>query len=100
MPLESGLKVGEHVPSFYTRAVTGPLMNKSVCYVCRNGQRPVVMVLMRRIDAELKPLMKSLDRLVDGNRAAGLGRDGIARRMSAAEIAEAERLAAAWRPAE
>lgn len=35
-----------------------------------------------------------------GNRAARLGRDGIARRMSAAEIAEAERLAAAWRPAE
>ncbi len=33
-----------------------------------------------------------------GNRAARLGRDGIARRMSAAEIAEAERLAAAWRP--
>ena len=35
-----------------------------------------------------------------GNRAARLGRDGIARRMSAAELAEAERLAAAWRPAE
>ncbi len=35
-----------------------------------------------------------------GNRAARLGRDGIAKRMSAAEVAEAERLAAAWRPAE
>ncbi len=35
-----------------------------------------------------------------GNRAARLGRHGVARRMSAAEIAEAERLAAAWRLAE
>ena len=77
MPLKSGPMVGDHVASFYTRAVTGPLMNKSVCYVCRNGQRPVVMVLLRRVDAELKPLMKSLDKLVDGNRAVGLRGFGV-----------------------
>ena len=77
MPLKSGPMVGDHVASFYTRAVTGPLMNKSVCYVCRNGQRPVVMILLRRVDAELKPLMKSLDKLVDGNRAVGLRGFGV-----------------------
>ena len=52
-------------------------MNKSVCYVCRNGQRTVVMILLRRIDAELKPLLKKIDRLVDRNRAAGLRSFGV-----------------------
>lgn len=75
--LKSGLNEGEYVPSFYTRAVTGPLMNKSVCYVCRNGSRPVVMLLMRRIHPELKPLVKNIDRLVDANRANGLRSFGV-----------------------
>lgn len=35
-----------------------------------------------------------------GNRAAKISRSGIARRLSATEIAEAERMIAAWRPAE
>ncbi len=35
-----------------------------------------------------------------GNRGARIGRDGIADRMSAAEIAEAERLAASWQPSQ
>lgn len=76
-PLKSGLKPGDEVGSFYTRAVTGPLMNRSVCYVCRNGQRPVVMILLRRIDPELKPLMQRVDRLVDRNRAIGLRGFGV-----------------------
>jgi hypothetical protein len=76
-PLKSSLKAGDEVASFYSRAVTGPLMNKSVCYVCRNGQRPVVMVLLRRIDPELKPLMQRIDRLVDKNRAHGLRGFGV-----------------------
>ncbi len=40
------------------------------------------------------------DELCTGNRAAHLGRDGVARRMSGDEIAEAERLVAARRPGE
>ena len=52
--LNSGRAVGEYVPTFYSRAVTGPLMNKSICYVCRNGARPVVMILMRRVEPEWK----------------------------------------------
>jgi TPR repeat protein len=35
-----------------------------------------------------------------GNRGARAGRDGIARRLSDAQIAEADRLAAAWLPAQ
>jgi hypothetical protein len=71
-PLQSGLKVGEKVPTFYVRAVTGPLKNKSVCYVCRNGDRPVVMLFVRQITPELKRLLKGIDDEVDRHRAAGL----------------------------
>jgi hypothetical protein len=71
-PLKSGRAVGQLVPSFYVRAVTGPLSNKSVCYVCRNGERPVVMVILRRLDPETTKLLKALDKLIDKNRAMGL----------------------------
>jgi hypothetical protein len=70
--LQSGLKVGEKVPTFYVRAITGPLKNKSVCYVCRNGDRPVVMLFVRQITPELKTLLKKIDDEVDGHRASGL----------------------------
>jgi hypothetical protein len=71
-PLQSGLKVGDKIPTFYVRAVTGPLKNKSVCYVCRNGDRPVLMIFVRQITPELKRLLKGIDDEVDRHRAAGL----------------------------
>ncbi len=70
--LVSGRAVGERVPQFFVRAVTGPLMNKSVCYVCRNGDRPVVMVFLRDLVAGTPELLKQLDRYVDQQRAVGL----------------------------
>lgn len=76
-PLQSGLKVGEKVPTFYVRAITGPLKNKSVCYVCRNGDRPVAMLFIRQITPEVKRLLKGIDREVDENRAAGLRSFGV-----------------------
>jgi hypothetical protein len=76
-PLQSGLKVGERVPTFYVRAITGPLKNKSVCYVCRNGDRPVVMLFIRQITPELKRLLKGIDKEVDEHRAAGLRSFGV-----------------------
>ncbi len=60
------------VPSFHVFAVTGPHMNRSVCYVCRNGERPVVMVLSRRVAPPLAELLKGIDAIVDRHRAAGL----------------------------
>ena len=76
-PLDSGRRVGDYVPTFYMRVVTGPLMNKSVCYVCRNGGRPVVMVLLRRLEPKLRPLLRNIDRLVDKNRIGGLRSFGV-----------------------
>jgi hypothetical protein len=60
------------VPSFYVRAVTGPLAGKSVCYVCRNGDRPVVIVMLRDLSPEATSLLKELDQAVNRNRASGL----------------------------
>jgi hypothetical protein len=75
--LKSGLQVGEKVPTFYVRAITGPLQSRSVCYVCRNGDRPVVMVLVREVTPELKKLLKGIDELVDAHRAEGLRSFGV-----------------------
>lgn len=76
-PLQSGLKVGDKVSTFYVRAVTGPLKNKSVCYVCRNGDRPVVMLFIRQITPELKTLLKGIDAEIDRSRASGLRSFGV-----------------------
>lgn len=72
MKLSSGRAIGERVPQFFVRAVTGPLSNKSVCYVCRNGDRPVAMVFLRDIVAGTPDLLKQLDQSVDQHRAEGL----------------------------
>ncbi len=75
--LKSGRVVGDGVPSFFVRTITGPLSNKSVCYVCRNGDRPVVMILMRRLSPKLNHLLKEVDKIVDKNRAIGLRSFGV-----------------------
>lgn len=75
--IQSGRQVGQKIPSFYVRAVTGPLRNKSVCYVCRNGSRPCVMILFRKLEPGLTPLLKQIDRQVDRNRASGLKGFGV-----------------------
>lgn len=71
-PSSATFETGSDVPSFYVRAVTGPLAGKSVCYVCRNGDRPAVIVLLRELDADSTALLKDLDQLVNLNRAQGL----------------------------
>ena len=76
-PLTSGPSPGDVVPSFYCRAVTGPLMNRSVCYVCRNGDRPVVMLLARDLTPGVARLFRGADRQVDENRARGLRGFGV-----------------------
>jgi len=76
-PIESGRAIGQLVPSFYVRTVTGPLRNKSVCYVCRNGSRPCVMVLFRETPKALGKLLKAIDKVVDQNRAEGLKGFGV-----------------------
>ena len=71
-PFRSGPEAGQEVPSFFVRAVTGPQANRSVCFVCRNGDRPVVMIVLRRLDSGTSHLLKSVDEVVDRRRADGL----------------------------
>lgn len=76
-PLLSGPGVGKEVPSFFVRAITGPQMNRSVCFVCRNGDRPVVMILLRRLESGTSVVLKAVDELVDRRRADGLRAFGV-----------------------
>ncbi len=77
MPLRSGLEPGKTVPSFHVHAITGPLRDKTVCYVCRNGKRPVVMVLMRDLETHTATLFRGIDKIVDAHRADGLRCFGV-----------------------
>lgn len=76
-PLTSGPPTGKEVPSFFVRAITGPQMNRSVCFVCRNGDRPVVMLLLRRLESGTSVVLKAVDELVDRRRADGLRAFGV-----------------------
>jgi hypothetical protein len=76
-PALAGPAVGKEVPSFFVRAITGPQMNRSVCFVCRNGDRPVVMVVLRRLEAGATVVLKAVDELVDRRRADGLRAFGV-----------------------
>lgn len=75
--LDSGREVGDTVPTFYSRVVTGPLMNRSVCYVCRNGNRPVIMVLLREVNPKIRPLLRNIDRIIERRRGAGVRSFGV-----------------------
>lgn len=75
--IQTGFQPGERIPTFYVRAITGSLANKSVCYVCRNGDRPVVILLARDISPELGRLARGIDEVVDSQRAAGLRAFGV-----------------------
>lgn len=76
-PFTSGPETGKEVPSFFVRAITGPQMNRSVCFVCRNGDRPVVMLLLRRLESGTSAVLKAVDELVDRRRADGLRAFGV-----------------------
>ena len=74
---ESGPEVGATIHPFFVRAVTGPHRNRSVCYVCRYGSRPVVMVVMQRVDPEIGSLLTELDSVIDKHRVSGLRGFGV-----------------------
>lgn len=75
--LKSGPEVGAAVHAFFVRAVTGPLRNRSVCYVCRNGDRPVVMVFFQGVDPNAVKFMKMIDRMTDAGRVNGARSFGV-----------------------
>ena len=67
----------ERIPSFYVRAVTGPLRNRSVCFPCRFGDRRVVMVVIHRLHSRIGLLMRNVDRMADRHRDSGVRSFGV-----------------------
>ncbi len=70
--LPRGCAVGAAVPAFYVRQVNSQRPNLARCLVCRNGDRPVVMICIRRLDHQVADLLEAIDRSVDTHRAQGL----------------------------
>src|SRR5207247_8501222 len=68
----TGCQVGSEMPSFYVREITGSHPNLAVCLVCKNGERPVVMISVRKLDQQVERLIEALDRIVDSHRAQWL----------------------------
>lgn len=68
----SGLKSGEGIGPFYVTKVCGAEddkveAGKNLCYRCRNGSRPQVMVFTRSSDAKVLALVGKLDDAIAKN---------------------------------
>jgi len=64
--LKSGLQEGEGLGAFYVTKVTGAEddgvpVNENLCYRCKNGSRPQVIVFTRSTDEKVVSLLKKLD---------------------------------------
>lgn len=59
--LKSGLPVGEQVPAFNVRDITGPNKGTTLCYRCQYGGKPVVTVFTRELNESVKDLVRKVD---------------------------------------
>ncbi len=75
--LKSGPQVGDSVGAFTVTKVTGNADDgvadgKSLCYRCKMGQRPVVMVFARSADEKLAKLLKKIEEEVEEHQSEKL----------------------------
>lgn len=75
--LKSGLQVGQPIPAFIVAKVGGAAddgveVGKELCYRCKYGAKPQVMVFARSTDDKLAALVKGLDAAVTKNSDAQL----------------------------
>ena len=73
----SGPQVGERVGAFTVTKVTGNpddgvVDGKKLCYRCKMGQRPVVMVFARSADEKLAKFLQKLDEEIEEHQDAKL----------------------------
>ncbi len=76
--LKSGPQVGEQLDAFQVVKVAGATNDgvsegDQLCYRCKLGNRPVVMVFAHKADSHLATLVKKLDQLVADNSAKKMG---------------------------
>ena len=70
--LKSGLAAGKFVGPFYVTKLAGAeedgvKVGKNLCYRCKNGGRPQVMVFTRSADEKVAKLVKELDSAIGKN---------------------------------
>ncbi len=75
--MKSGLQPGENVGAFYVTKCAGAeddgvAEGKNLCYRCRNGSKPQVMVFTRSDDPKVAELVKKLDEAVASNEESKL----------------------------
>lgn len=71
--VQSGLQTGEFIGAFYVTKLAGANddgveVGKSLCYRCKNGGRPQVMVFTRSAGPKVVDLVKKLDAALKTNR--------------------------------
>jgi hypothetical protein len=100
----SGPQVGDRVGAFTVTKVTGNpddgvVDGKKLCYRCKMGQRPVVMVFARTADEKLGKLLKKLDEEIEEHASAKLtgfvnmlGTDAESLKKDAAEFVKLQGL--------
>ncbi|MEI6255339.1 MAG: hypothetical protein WCQ77_01710 [Planctomycetota bacterium] len=99
--MTSGPQVGDSVGAMTVTKVTGNALDgvpdgKTLCYRCKMGSRPVVMVFSRTADDKLAKLLKKLDEEIEEHVDAKLtgfvnmlGADAEATKKDAAEFVKA-----------
>ncbi|HWA98402.1 MAG TPA: hypothetical protein VG713_07915 [Pirellulales bacterium] len=102
---KSGLQPGQKIPAFDVKKIAGAAddgveVGKELCYRCKYGSRPMVMVFTRKTDEKIADLVKKLDDAVAKNGEAQLRAfvNVLGDDRSAAENA-ANELASATKPA-
>ncbi len=75
--IQSGPKVGSSLGAFYVTKVAGAEedgvdQGKNLCYRCRNGAKPQVIVFTRSTDPKVAELVRKLDKAVDTNSSSNL----------------------------
>ncbi len=75
--LKSGPQSGDKIGAFYVTKIAGAEEDgvkegKNLCYRCKNGQRPQVMVFTRSTDKKVQELLSKLDKAIDENESSQL----------------------------
>jgi hypothetical protein len=99
-PAADGLKCGDSIGAFYVTKVAGAEddgveQGEQLCYRCKYGSRPMVMVFARETGGKVNQLVKEIDAAVKANEDAELkglvtlmGEDVAALKQSAAKFAK------------
>lgn len=98
---KSGLQAGELIGPFFVTKLSGAEddgvdIGDNLCYRCKNGGRPQVMVFTRSTDEKVVKLVQALDAAIPKNKAkqlrafvSCLGEDKSSAKAGAAKLAEA-----------